>query len=63
MKIILMDPNFVRTFFVNIFFLILIFCTLENKYFLVRTKLGYLRYGSSSEKVRLTVLTQSKHET
>ena len=43
MKIILVDPNLVRTFFV-IFFLILIMVrTFENKYFLVRTKLVYLR--------------------
>ena len=40
---ILVDPNLVRTFLV-IFFLILIMVrTLENNYFLLRTKLGYLR--------------------
>ena len=44
MKIILMDPNLVRTFFGNyIFDHNYGACTLENKHFLVRTKLGYLR--------------------
>ena len=39
MKIILVDPNLVRTFFGNN-----MVRTLENNHFLVRTKLGYLRY-------------------
>ena len=39
MKIILVDPNLVCTFFGNN-----MVRTLENNYFLVRTKLGYLRY-------------------
>ena len=45
MKIIPVDRNLVGTFFGNNFFFILIMMrTLENIYFLVRTKLGYLRY-------------------
>ena len=44
MKIILADPNLVRTFFGNNFLILIIVRTLENNYFLVRTKLGYLRY-------------------
>ena len=44
MKIILVDPNLVRTHFGNIFLILIIVRTLENNYFLVRTKLGYLRY-------------------
>ena len=36
MKIILVDPNLVRTFFGNNFF--------DPNHFQVRTKLGYLRY-------------------
>ena len=43
MKIILVDPNLVRTFFGNNFFILIMVRTLENNYFLVRTKLGYLR--------------------
>ena len=43
MKIILVDPNLVRTFFVIIFLILIMVRTLENNYFLVRTKLGYLR--------------------
>ena len=39
MKIILVDPNLVRTFFGNN-----MVRTLENNNFLVRTKLAYLRY-------------------
>ena len=46
MKIVLVDPNLVHTFFGNIFFDLnyaaLKGC-LESNYFLVRTKLGYLR--------------------
>ena len=42
MKIILVDPNLVRTFFVIIFLILIMVRTLENNYFLVRTKLGYL---------------------
>ena len=43
MKIILVDLNLVRTFFGNNFFILIMVRTLENNYFLVRTKLGYLR--------------------
>ena len=43
MKIILVDPNSVRTFFVVIFFILINYgAPLEYKYFLVPTKLGYL---------------------
>ena len=42
MKIILVDPNLVCTFFGNNFLILFIVRTLEN-YFLVRTKLGYLQ--------------------
>ena len=42
MKIILMDPNLMRTFFGNNF-LDHNYGTLENNYFLVPTKSGYLR--------------------
>ena len=50
MKIILIDPNLVHTFLGNNFFLILITVrNLENNYFLVRTKLGYLRYAEIAE--------------
>ena len=43
MKIILMDPSLVRAFFGNNFFdSNFKVCTLENNYFLVRAKLGYL---------------------
>ena len=40
----LVDPNVVRTSFVNIFFSLIMVRALENNYFWVRTKLGYLRY-------------------
>ena len=43
MKIILVDPNLVRTSLVVIFFILNMVRTFENNYFLVRTKLGYLR--------------------
>ena len=43
MKIILVDPNLVRTFLVVIFLILIMVRTFENNYFLVRTKLGYLR--------------------
>ena len=43
MKIILVDPNLVRTLFGNIFLILIMVRTLENNCFLVRTKLGYLR--------------------
>ena len=43
MKIILADPNLVHTFFGNNFFVLIMVHTLENNYFLVHTKLGYLR--------------------
>ena len=44
MKVILVDPNLLRTFLVIIFLILITVHTLENNYFLVRTKLGYLRY-------------------
>ena len=43
MKIILVDPNLVRTVLVIIFLILIMVRTLENNYFLVHTKLGYLR--------------------
>ena len=43
MEIILMDPNLVRTFLVIIFLILIVVHNLENNYFLVCTKLGYLR--------------------
>ena len=44
MKVILVDPNLLRTFLVIIFLILITVRTLENNYFLVWTKLGYLRY-------------------
>ena len=44
MKIILVDPNLVRTFLVIIFLILIMVRILENNNFLVRTKLGYLWY-------------------
>ena len=44
MKTVSVDLNLVRIFFGNIFFVLIIVRTHENNYFLVRTKLGYLRY-------------------
>ena len=44
-KIILVDPNLVLTFFGIKLLILIMVRTLENNYFLVRTKLGYLRYG------------------
>ena len=43
MKIILVDPNLVRTFFGNIFLVLIMVRTLDNNYFSVRSKIGYLR--------------------
>ena len=40
MKIILLNHNFL----VTTFFILIMMRTLENNYFLVRTKLGYLQY-------------------
>ena len=42
MKLILVQPNLVRTFFGHNFFDLIMLRTFENNYFLVRTKLGYL---------------------
>ena len=54
MKTILVDPNLVRNFFANIFFLILIMVkTLEKNYFLVRTKLGHLQCIKYLKNIRL----------
>ena len=44
MKMILVDPDLARTFFVIIFLILIKVRTLENNYFLMRTKLGYLLY-------------------
>ena len=38
MKIILVDPNLVRTFLVIIFLILIMVRTLENNYFLMRTE-------------------------
>ena len=43
MKIILVDPNLVHTFFGKNFLILIMVRALENNYFLMRTKLGYLR--------------------
>ena len=43
MKIILVDPNLVHTFFRNNFFILIMVRTLENNYFLMPAKLEYLR--------------------
>ena len=37
MKVILVDPNIVRTFFGNNFLILIMVRTVENKYFLMRT--------------------------
>ena len=42
MKIISVDPNLVRSFFAKHFLILIMVHTLENNYFLVCTKLGYL---------------------
>ena len=44
MKIILVKPNLVLTFFSKNIFDPNYGAILENNYFLMRTKLGYLRY-------------------
>ena len=49
MKISLVDPNLVRTFFGNNFLILIMVRTLENNYFLVRIKLEYLRYVNISK--------------
>ena len=43
MKIILVGPNLVHTFFRNNFFILIMVRTLENNYFLMPAKLEYLR--------------------
>ena len=45
MKIILVDPDLVRTIWVIIFLILVMVCALENNYSLVHTKLGYLWYS------------------
>ena len=55
MKITLVDPNLVRTFLVIAFLILIMVRTLENNYFLVRTKLGYLRYFYHSDYNHLTM--------
>ena len=57
MKIILVDPNLVRTFLVIIFLILIMVRTLENNYFLVRTKLGYLRYAICNKETDLLKTT------
>ena len=44
MKIILVDPNLMHTSFGKIFFILIMVRSLENNYFLMRTKLGCLQY-------------------
>ena len=44
MKIILVDPNLVRTFSGSNILSLIMVRTLENNYFLTRTKLGYSRH-------------------
>ena len=44
MKIILVDPNLVGSFLGNNFLILIMVRNLENNYFLMRTKLGYLQY-------------------
>ena len=68
MKIILLDPNLVRTFFGNDFLILITVRTLGNNYFLVHTKLGYLRYRiihnkrkKSSEEFILNLLFKNKN--
>ena len=48
MKIILVGPNLVRTFLVIIYLILIMVRTLENNFFLLGTKLGYLRYSNHS---------------
>ena len=43
MKIILVDPNLESALLLVIFLILIMVRTLENNYFLMRTKLGYLR--------------------
>ena len=43
MKLILVDPGLVRIFFGIVFLILIMVRSLENNYFLVHTKLGYLR--------------------
>ena len=47
MKMILVDSNLVRTILVIICLILIMVCPLEKNYFLVRTKLVYLRYVCS----------------
>ena len=50
MKIIFVDINLVRTLFGNNFLILIMVRTLENDYFLMRTKLGYLPYSDFEAK-------------
>ena len=43
MKIILVDPNLMCTLFGKNFLILIMVRTHENNYFLMRTKLGYLK--------------------
>ena len=43
MKIILLDPNLVSTFFGNNYLILIMVRILKSNYFLVHNKLGYLR--------------------
>ena len=55
MKTILVDPNLVCNFFANILLILIMVKTLEKNYFLVRTKLGYLRCIKYLKNIRLWV--------
>ena len=46
MKIILVDPYLVRTFLVIIFLILIMVRTLENNYFLMRTKFFFNKSSS-----------------
>ena len=51
--IILVGPNLVRTFLIIFFLILIIVRTLENNYFLVRTKLGYFILCNILESILL----------
>ena len=54
-----MDPNLMCTFFGKNFLILIMVRTLENNYFLMRTKLGYLRYILSKE-INVSILRKTK---
>ena len=49
----MVDPNLVRLFMVIIFLILIMVRTLENNYFLMRTKLGYLLYYWTSADIKV----------